>query len=48
MDVVFLESKGMKGNTIGDKQGIMGRRPIQTLKPKDKNLNFITSNTFRT
>lgn len=40
MDVVFLESKGMKGNTIGDKQGIMGRRPIQTLKPRDKKFKF--------
>ncbi len=40
MDAIFLESKEMEGNMIGDKQDIMGRRPIQTLKPKDKKFKF--------
>jgi hypothetical protein len=40
MDMVFLESKELEGNTIGDKQDIVGGRPIQTLKPRNKKFKF--------
>lgn len=34
MDMVFLESKEMEGNKIGDIKDIVGRRSIQTLNKK--------------